>query len=228
LTIAISIPNVHGKQVKAEGTTTRGKRTRTRSAKMSTSVTRFQGLLMQARESIESIFEHACTICPSTLAQIVGILLGETHLLYSIMSEPDADQNIFALKTIILLGTSSLGRSNCRPFQERFVPARTSRSGIRSETRLHVPQRHPMAPKTLPRRHPRRRPNSHALHAKRDNRKTRSQSYSRQHPQLDSLRLHSRFNPPLRNQRTFRHFQSSSAGLCGRSTPAAKTSARGR
>jgi hypothetical protein len=34
----------------------------------------------------------------------VGLLIGETRLLYSIMSEPEGDQNILALKIIMLLG----------------------------------------------------------------------------------------------------------------------------
>jgi hypothetical protein len=102
---AISIPNVYGKQVKIEvAGPTRGRRTRTTSAKLSTSVGHFQSLLGKAREAVESVFEHACRMCPSTLAQVVGLLVGETRLLYSIMSEPEGDQNILALKIIMLLG----------------------------------------------------------------------------------------------------------------------------
>jgi hypothetical protein len=71
---------------------------------MSQSITRFQSLLIEARESIEAIFEQACNLCPSTLGPIVGLLMGEARLLSSIVSEPDNDQNILALKTIMLLG----------------------------------------------------------------------------------------------------------------------------
>jgi hypothetical protein len=107
LILAISIPNVHGKRIKVDSVgTTRGKRTRTRSAKLSHSVGHFQSLLLKAREAVESVFENACTMCPSTLAQVAGLLVGETRLLYSIMSEPEADQSMLALKTIMLLGTS--------------------------------------------------------------------------------------------------------------------------
>jgi hypothetical protein len=102
---AISIPNVHGKQVKIEvAGPIRGRRTRTTSAKLSTSVGHFQSLLTKAHEAVESVFEHACRMCPSTLAQVVGLLVGEIRLLYSIMSEPEGDQNILALKIIMLLG----------------------------------------------------------------------------------------------------------------------------
>lgn len=102
---AISIPNVYGKQVKIEvAGPTKGRRTRTTSAKLSTSVGHFQSLVAKAREAVESVFGHACRMCPSTLAQVVGLLIGETRLLNSIMSEPEGDQNILALKIIMLLG----------------------------------------------------------------------------------------------------------------------------
>lgn len=53
---------------------------------------------------IESIFERACTLCPSTLAPVVGLLMGEARLLSSIVGESEMDQNLLALKTIMLLG----------------------------------------------------------------------------------------------------------------------------
>src|SRR5205823_1654169 len=83
---------------------TRGTRSRGRPTKLSNSLTRFQSLLIQAQESIESIFEHACALCPSTLAQIVGLLIGEVRLLLSVINDPAKDQNILALKTIMHLG----------------------------------------------------------------------------------------------------------------------------
>lgn len=106
--LAISIPNVHGKKTKASVTLTRGKRARTRSAQLSHSVSRFQALRLEAQETIESIFEHACQLCPSTLAQVVGILASEARLLSSVINEPETDQNILALKTIMLLGIHTL------------------------------------------------------------------------------------------------------------------------
>ena len=101
---AISIPSVHGKRTMAEVPTTRGKRTRARPTKLSHSVNRFQSLLIQAQAVIESIFEQACVLCPSTLAQLVGLLMGEARLLSSVINEPDQDQTVLALKTIMLLG----------------------------------------------------------------------------------------------------------------------------
>jgi hypothetical protein len=53
---------------------------------------------------IESVFERACALCPSTLAPIVGHIMSEARLLSSIISASDIDQNLLALKTIILLG----------------------------------------------------------------------------------------------------------------------------
>ena len=101
---AISIPNVHDRRTRTEASKTRGKCARTRSTKLSHSVNRFQLLLLQAQSVIESIFEQACVLCPSTLAQLVGLLMGEARLLSSVINEPEQDQNIFALKTIMLLG----------------------------------------------------------------------------------------------------------------------------
>jgi hypothetical protein len=121
LTLAISIPSVHGRPTKGDSgsKTTRGKHTRTRSKKMSQSVTRFQSLLIEARQSIEAVFDQACIMCPSTLAPIVGLLLGEARLLSSIVSEPENDQNILALKTIMLLGILRIKKANsCRSLQE--------------------------------------------------------------------------------------------------------------
>jgi len=104
LIVAISIPNVHGKRSQSDTARTRGKRTRARATKLSHSVNRFQSLLIQAQELIESIFEHACIMCPSTLAQVVGFLTGEAQLLSSVVNDSDKDQNILALKTMMLLG----------------------------------------------------------------------------------------------------------------------------
>jgi hypothetical protein len=129
---AISIPNVHGRQIKDDlAVTTKGKRTRQRSAKLSTATGNFQSLLVKAREAVESVFDHACAMCPSTLAQVVGVLVGETRLLYSIMSEPESDQNLLALKTIMLLGSIHID-VDIRPITERNVSTRTSCFGIRS------------------------------------------------------------------------------------------------
>jgi hypothetical protein len=90
---------------------------------MSQSVTRFQSLLIEARQSIEAVFEQACFMCPSTMAPIVGLLLGEARLLSSIVSEPENDQNILALKTIMLLGILRVYSANCRrSFPECNVP----------------------------------------------------------------------------------------------------------
>lgn len=89
-----------------EGTKqSRGKRGRQRSGnKILQSTSRFQGLLTEARELIESVFERACSLCPSTSAPIVGHLMSEARLLSSIVSASDLDQNVLALKTIMLLG----------------------------------------------------------------------------------------------------------------------------
>jgi hypothetical protein len=108
LITAISIPSVHGKPITVDSETrsTRPKRGRQRSgSKMLQSTSRFQSLLIEARDMIESIFERACTLCPSTLTPIVGLLMGEARLLSSIVSESQHDQNLLALKTIMLLGT---------------------------------------------------------------------------------------------------------------------------
>ena len=59
---------------------------------------------MQARGLIESICEQACQICPSVLSQVVGLVVSEARLLSSLVIEPDTDQNVLALKTIMLLG----------------------------------------------------------------------------------------------------------------------------
>lgn len=68
------------------------------------STSRFQSLLTEAREMIESLFERACALCSSTLAPVVGHLMSEARLLSSIVSAADIDQNLLALKTIMLLG----------------------------------------------------------------------------------------------------------------------------
>jgi hypothetical protein len=101
---AISIPSVHGKRTRTNAPTTRGKRPRARSTKLSHSVNRFQSLLLEAQSVIESIFEQTCVVCPSTLAQLVGLLMSEARLLSSVINESEEDQNVFALKTIMLLG----------------------------------------------------------------------------------------------------------------------------
>lgn len=105
---AISIPSVHGKPSTTDTETkpSRGKRVRQRSGnKMLQSTGRFQSLLTEAREMIESIFERACALCPSTLAPVVSHLMSEVRLLSSIVSASDIDQNLLALKTIMLLGS---------------------------------------------------------------------------------------------------------------------------
>ena len=106
--IAISIPNVLGKAMRVDITKKGGKERRARSPKMSFSLDRFRTLLRQALETIESLFEHACRLCPSSLAQVVGLLLAEARLLSSIITEPERDQNHLALRTVILLGISTI------------------------------------------------------------------------------------------------------------------------
>jgi hypothetical protein len=69
-------------------------------------VNRFQTLLIQAQELVESLFEYACGVCPATLSRLVGLLMGEARLLASVINKSDEDQNILALKTIMLLGIS--------------------------------------------------------------------------------------------------------------------------
>ena len=70
------------------------------------STSRFQSLLIEARDMIESIFERVCSLCPSTSAPIIGLLLGEFRLLSSIVSESQIDQNVLAMKTVMLLGNT--------------------------------------------------------------------------------------------------------------------------
>jgi hypothetical protein len=43
---------------------------------------------------------------PSTLAQVVGVLMSEARLLSSVINDPEQDQNLLALKTIMSLGKS--------------------------------------------------------------------------------------------------------------------------
>jgi hypothetical protein len=88
---------------KSEAVNPPGNRTRSRIVKTSTSVNRFEALLLQARELIESICERTGQTCPSTLAQAMGFIVSETRLLSALTTEPDANQNE-ALKTMMLLG----------------------------------------------------------------------------------------------------------------------------
>jgi hypothetical protein len=107
LTSAISIPNVLGKLNSMEGGSVRSKRNRThRSVKTSISGTRYQSLLTQSRELIDSVCDQAYYQCPSTLTQIVGLIMGETRLLSALVDGLACDQNVLALKTFMLLGTS--------------------------------------------------------------------------------------------------------------------------
>lgn len=76
------------------------------------STSRFQSLLIEARDMIESIFERVCSLCPSTSAPIIGLLLGEFRLLSSIVSESQIDQNVLAMKTVMLLGNTSGFQAN--------------------------------------------------------------------------------------------------------------------
>jgi len=146
LIIAISIPNVHGKNTEATIAKTAGKRSRARSAKLSTSVSRFQTLLGQAQELVDNNFEHACALCPATTSRLVGLLMGEARLLSSVINESDEDQNILALKTIMLLGISLRSRvSDLRSFEECHLPPTASRTGIRIKTNLQLYQRRQMA-----------------------------------------------------------------------------------
>jgi len=108
LIVAISIPNVHGKNTKTAVAKTPGRRSRGRSTKLSTSVNKFQTLLSQAQELVDNNFEHACALCPATISRLVGLLMGEASLLSSVVNESDEDQNILALKIIMLLGFTPL------------------------------------------------------------------------------------------------------------------------
>jgi len=146
LIVAISIPNVHGKNTETTIAKTAGKWSRGRSTKLSTSVTRFQTLLSQAQELVDNNFEHACALCPATTSRLVGLLMGEARLLSSVINESDEDQNILALKTIMLLGISlRSSASDPRSFEERDLPPTTGRTGIRIKTKLPLYQRCPMA-----------------------------------------------------------------------------------
>jgi len=134
LIIAISIPNVHGKLVDNFVAPARGKRTRTRAAKLSISVSRYQGLLTQSRELIESICEQASHVCPSTLAQIVGLIMGETRLLSSLIIERETDQNLLAVKTIMLLGMLC-SQTNLIPDRLKSVPYRREQATLEYENK---------------------------------------------------------------------------------------------
>jgi len=116
---AISIPNVHGKGLQKTEIEPpkRGRRTRNHSARMSDSLNRFAILLHQARDSIESLFEMACKLCPSTLARVVGLLMSEAQLLSSIICDTNIDQNNLALKTVLLLGKAP--KLDCRLTEDR-------------------------------------------------------------------------------------------------------------
>ena len=70
-------------------------------------------------------------MCPSTLTQIVGLILSETRLLTSLVTDPDVDQIVLALKTVMLLGKLTIRCNNFRSIKECLLSTRAGGFGIR-------------------------------------------------------------------------------------------------